>query len=332
MKNKASGFLLTILLSFACSVPLLAQDIGFLLDSYVIDRWYLDEKLFCDKIKDLGGTFEVNVAYGDPNEQLKQAKALIEKGAKVLVVVPVDGEKAADIVKLAKAANVKVISYDRLILHPDVSLYVSYNNEKVGRLQARYALERVPKGNYVLLNGPVTDNNAILFREGQLKELQPAIEKGQIKVVADFVMPDWGEIGAIMQMDDFYANTTAKLDVVLAANDALASGAIQALPPTTDVKKMIITGQDADLTALKSIIAGGQSMTIYKPIRPLAYLAAENTMKLLKGETLKEAAPVSYGNITVPSILLDPVVVDKSNFKDTVVKDGHVSLSEMDIK
>jgi D-xylose transport system substrate-binding protein len=313
-------YMLRLLLCFALVLQaqaLFAQKVGMLIDSYVTDRWALDRKLFCDKLSELGGECVVGVAYGDPAEQYRLAEKMINEGAKLLVVIPVDGNKAADIVALAKKSGTKVIAYDRMILHPDVALYVSYNSEKVGMLQAQYALSKHPKGNYVLLNGPVTDNNAILFREGQLKELKPYID-------------NWGEIGALLTMDEFYFSNKVKPQVILAANDALANGAIQALPSVDDAKAMVITGQDADLIAIKNIVAGIQAMTIYKPIKPLAELAAEATMKLIRGEALTNAKPMKFQSVTVPTVLLDPILVDRNNFKETVVKDGHVTLSEME--
>jgi D-xylose transport system substrate-binding protein len=329
MKHYMVCLLLSLIVAVIPEV-LFAQKVGFLLDSYVTDRWALDRKLFCDKIAELGGECQTEVAYGDPAEQVRLAEKLIKEGAKILIVIPVDSRKAADIVTLAKKSNIKVLAYDRLIVHPDVALYVSYNNEKVGMLQARYALSKVPKGNYVLLNGPATDNNALLFKQGQMKELKPAIDKGAVNILGDYVMQDWGEIGALLQMDEFYFSAKTKPQVIIAANDALASGAIQALPTVSDAKTMVITGQDADLISIKNIIAGLQSMTIYKPIKPLAELAAHATMNLIKGVPVKDATPMKFDQITVPTVLLDPMVVDKSNFKETVVKDGHVTLSEME--
>jgi D-xylose transport system substrate-binding protein len=320
--------ILFLLLLCVVSLSLQAQKIGLLMDSYIIDRWYLDQKLFIDKVKTLGGEVQVEVAYGDALEQLRLAKKLIADGAKVLVVIPVDGQKSAEIVKIAKAANVPVISYDRLILSSDVSIYVSYNNVRVGELQAQYAVSKAPTGNYLLVSGPDTDNNALLFKKGQLNVLQPLVDKGKIKLIGQLTMEDWGEIGSLMKVDEFLYEKKEKPVAIIASNDALASGAIQAL--SADLKgKVIVTGQDADLTAIRFIIAGSQSMTIYKPIKPLAQLAAETAMKLSKGEPITGKTKMKSGDIEVEAILLDPVSVDKTNYKETVVKDGHVSLSEL---
>lgn len=312
-------------------LPLHAQKIGLLLDSYVSDRWYLDKKLFTDKVTALGGEVITEVAYGDPAEQVNLSKKMIQQGVKVLVVVAVDAAKSAEIATIAKAANVPLISYDRLVLSNDVTIYISYNNEKVGELQASYVVNQKPEGNYILLNGPTADNNAVLFRKGQLKVLQPLINSGKIKLLGDFILSDWGEIGALMKVDEFLSTSTEKPDVIIAANDALANGSIQAMPIPM-VGKIAITGQDADLGGLRNIISGKQSMTIYKPLKPLAQLAAETAIKLAKGEAVKGQTKLKSGDVSVDAILLDPIVVDKNNYKDTVVKDGHVSASELIIK
>lgn len=317
-----------IMMLCAMSISLQAQKIGLLLDSYVTDRWYIDQKLFTDKVKELGGEVQIEVAYGEPAEQLRLGKKMIADGCKVLAIIAVDGAKAVEIVEEAKKAHVPVLSYDRLIDTNDIAVYISYNNEKVGELQAQYALSKIPKGKFLLLNGPVTDNNAILYRNGQLKVLKKSIDEGKIKLIGDLVMADWGEIGALMKVDEFMSTAKEKPDAIIAANDALASGSIDALKP--ELKgKVLITGQDADLNSMRNIISGYQSMTIYKPIKPLAQLGGEVAMKLARGTKIEGTTMLKFGKTEVASILLDPSVVDKTNYKETVVKDGHISLSEL---
>lgn len=316
------------LLMTGIATTTMAQKVGLLLDSYVIDRWYIDQKLFTDKVKELGGEIVVEVPYGDPAEQVKLGKKMIQEGVDVLVIVPTDARRAAEIVTVARQAGVPVISYDRLILSKDLSFYISYNNVKVGNLQAEYAIGRMPKGNYLLLNGPPSDNNAILFRNGQMNVLQPKINSGDVKIIGDFILNDWSEIEALMKVDEFISASAERPDVIIAANDAIATGAIQSLPKDL-IGKVIVTGQDADLLALKNIIAGNQSMTIYKPIKPLAYQAAEIAMKLARGEEIRNKTTLKNGDFEIDAILLDPLIVDKQNYQETVVKDGHVSLSEV---
>ncbi|MFZ6010369.1 MAG: substrate-binding domain-containing protein [Bacteroidota bacterium] len=309
------------------SLPAASQKIGLLLGSFVSDRWYLDQKLFVDRVKELGGECLVEIAY-TAEEQASLAQKLIDRGVEVLAVVPIDATKARDIVALAKTRKVPVISYDRLILSNDITIYISYDNEKVGRLQAQYMLNKFPNGKYFLINGPTIDNNAILFRRGQLSVLQPYADRGEIIILHDEVMETWSEMGAFESVKQYLAKGNEVPDVVLAANDALATGVIQALPPHL-AGKIAITGQDADVTNVRNIIAGNQTMTIYKPIRPLAYRAAEMAMDLEKGRSVRGQTTISTGDIKVPAILLDPMIVDITNYKETVIKDGHVSLSEV---
>ena len=328
--NKSIKLSLFLLFISALSIPAWSQKVGLLMDSYVIDRWYLDQRLFQKKVEELGGQCLVEVPYGDVDEQVKLGKKLVDEGIDVLVMVPTDAKKAVEIVGYAKSAGVPVISYDRLVLSDKIDYYISYDNLTVGKMQAQYAVDHAKGGNYLLINGPTSDNNAILFREGQLEALQPYIKVGKVEVISDVVLDNWSELEALIKIDEIFANLKKKPDAIIAANDALARGTMQALPPEM-LKHVLITGQDAELEAIKYIISGKQSMTIYKPIQPLAFKAAEIAMMLGKDEqpTNEDIVPLKNGDITVNAILLTPVLVDKTNYRETVVQDGHISLSEV---
>jgi len=321
-------------ITFICAVVWLAaiqlhaQRIGLLMDSYVVDRWYLDQKLFTERVKALGGECVVEVPYGDPDEQVRLGQKLLDSGVDVLVIVATDSRKAAAIVEAADKKKIPVISYDRLILSDGLDFYVSFNNTRVGNLQAEYVLKKVPRGKYLLVNGPPTDYNAVLFRKGQMEVLQPHIDAGEIEIVADIVLNEWSEIEALMRIDELFATTTLKPDAIIAANDALATGTLQAMPADL-LGRVIVTGQDAELMAIRNIISGNQTMTVYKPIRELAYRAAEVAMDFARGKKPKKATRLKTEDVNVDAILLNPVVVDKQNYKTTVVQDGHVSMSEL---
>lgn len=309
------------------SIPASGQKVGFLLGSFVSDRWFLDQKLFADRINELGGECVIEIAY-DAEEQVSIAKKMLADGVQVLVVVPVDAMKAAEIVTLAKATGVPVICYDRLIHSSDISMYISFDNEKVGRLQAEYMVSRYPQGKYLLINGPTTDNNAILFRKGQLEVLQPYLDAGKITLLQDFILKSWSEINAFELSSNYFTSGKEKPDVIISANDAIANGVIQSLPPAYKTH-IAITGQDADLNGIRNIIAGNQSMTVYKPIKKLAYKAAEMAMELANGNPLTGTQTVTIGGASTKAVLLDPVTVDIHNYRETVVSDGHISLSEV---
>src|ERR671920_279198 len=157
--------------------------IGLSMDTLKEERWQRDRDLFVARAKELGAEVLVQSANGDDRAQVQQADNLLTQGIDALVVIPHNGEIAASIVEAAKAKNVPVVSYDRLIRNSEPDLYISFDNEKVGELQARYLFERAPKGNYILVGGAPTDNNAQLLRKGQMNVLQGAINSGDIKVL-----------------------------------------------------------------------------------------------------------------------------------------------------
>lgn len=318
---------LIVLFCLCLSTSSWSQKIGLLMDSYVVDRWRTDQSLFTEKVTELGGKVLVEVPHGNAEEQVRLGKKLIADGVNVLVIVATDAVKVAEVVDAAKAAKIPVISYDRMIASNNVSFYVSYDGTKVGVMQAQYAKDRMPAGNYMLINGPTYDINSIIFRDGQLSVLKNDIEAGKIKLIADFVLEDWSELEAIMKVEEFLTDHTERPDVIIAANDALATGALQVLPQDL-LGKVIVTGQDAERTALRNIVSGNQSMTVYKPNKPLAYMAADIAMKLAKGQKV-EGKKVKSGSYEVNAVLLDPIVVDKNNMKETIVKDGHLSMSEL---
>ncbi len=297
--------------------------IGLSMDTLKEERWQRDRDLFVARAKELGAEVLVQSANGDDRVQVQQADNLLTQGVDVLVVIPHNGEVAATIVESAKARNVPVISYDRLIRSSEPALYISFDNEKVGEMQARYLLERAPKGNYVLIGGAPTDNNALLFRKGQMNVLKPAIDRGDVKVVSDQWAKDWLASEALRICEDALTKSNRDVAAVVASNDATAGGAISALETAGVAGKVLVSGQDADLAGLQRIIAGKQSMTVYKPVHLLARRAAEAAVALARGEQVDAPARINNGKVDVPSILLEPIVVDKANIEETVVKDGY---------
>lgn len=312
------------------ALNLYGQKVGILMDSYVVERWANDEKYLCEKIKELGGEYQVEVAHGDAETQTTLAKKLINDGVKAIILIATDANKALEIVEICKNSKVPLIAYDRTVLSKDVSLCVSYNSRKVGNLQAEYALSRIQSGNFIVINGPVSDQNAIIYKEGQMDMLKPKIKNGSVKVIKDIVLDNWGELEAYMAMGDFVANNNEPINGIIAANDGAANGAISAMgEDAVKASKIYITGQDADLTAVVNIAKGTQGMTVYKPIKPLAYKAAEASMQLAMGKKVKGSKKQKFGDAKIRSILLNPIAVDKSNYKETVVKDGYIDLAEI---
>ena len=298
--------------------------IGFSMDTLKEERWHRDRDMFKAKIEELGGQALIQAANGDDTLQNSQAENLLTQGIDVLVIVPHNAKTVATVVASAHKLGVPVIAYDRLVLESDVDLYVSFDNVKVGELQADYLVKRKPAGNYILIGGAPTDNNAHLFRDGQMNILKPFVDKGDIKIVTDQWANNWQPVEGLKITENALTKNNNQVDAVLASNDGLAGAAIQALGEQKLAGKVLVTGQDAELSACQRIAAGTQSMTIYKPIKLLADKAAELAIKLAKKEAIGEATrPVNNGKKDVPSVLLAPVVVDKDNLASTVIADGY---------
>jgi D-xylose transport system substrate-binding protein len=293
------------------------------------ERWQTDLDSFEARAKQLGAGVISADAGGDDIRQFQQVKGMIKAGIKVLVLLPRDTTKASRIVAAAKSANVKVISYDRLVLNSDVDLYVSFDRLVIGWMQAEYLVRHAPKGNYVLIAGSPNDEGAKILHDEQIKVLQPYLDRGDIKVIADGFTKDWLPTEAYLSMLKAIDSTQGNIAAVLASNDGLAGGAIQALREHKLAGRVLVSGQDADLMAVICIAQGTQSMTVYKPVANEAAVAAEEAVRLAKGEGTRANRVVSNGKVNVPAILLKPVVVTRNNIKTTVVKDGFQTLKRI---
>jgi len=303
--------------------------IGFSMDSLQLERWQRDRDLFTQRAKELGGEVFIQSADGNDSVQVRQAENLLTQGIDVLVIVPHNGEIAASIVDSAKRQKVPVLAYDRIVRNSDLDFYVSFDNVRVGELQAKYLFDHAPKGNYVLLGGSPTDNNAHLLRQGQLHVLQPAVDRGEIKIVADQWAKDWLPSEALRHTENALTQVRNNVVAVVASNDSTAGGVLQALEEQKLAGKVLVSGQDADLAACQRIVAGTQSMTVYKPIAPLATRAAEVAIALAKHSSVESNGKVNNGSKDVTSYLLTPIAVDKNNIIQTVIKDGFVKLEDV---
>ncbi len=303
--------------------------IGFSMDTLKEERWQRDRDYFVARAKELGAEVFVQAANGDDAVQTQQAENLLTQGVDVLVVAPHNAEIAASIVESARNQGVPVLSYDRLIRNSDVDLYVSFDNVKVGETQARYLLERAPKGNYVLIGGSPTDNNARLFRQGQMNVLQPEIDKGNIKIVADQWAREWLASEALKHTENALTQSGNNIAAVVASNDGTAGGAIRALEEQQLAGKVIVSGQDAELAAIQRIVGGTQAMTVYKPVQQLARRAAEAAVALARREQVESTSTVNNGFKEVPSVLLEPIIVNKNNVMQTIVSDGYHKMEDI---
>ncbi|MGA7398551.1 MAG: substrate-binding domain-containing protein [Candidatus Sulfotelmatobacter sp.] len=299
--------------------------IGFSIEDMKGERWQTDLDEFQQRAHELGGAVVTRSADGDDDLQFRQVNQLLKDGIDVLVFLPHDTSKAGRIVEAAHAKHVPVISYDRLT-NASVDLYVGFDLFSVGLEQAESLVDRAPKGNYLLLGGSPLDANSKVVRAGQMKVLQPFIDRSDIHVLADVWVPEWSATEAYLIVTKELNKLKAAPTAIVASNDAIAGGAIQALEDKGWSGRVLVSGQDADLAAIERIFDGSQLMTVYKPVGNEARAAAEAAIKLARHEDVESRVEVPNGMLTTKAILLTPICVTQQNAKQTVLKDGFQKL------
>ncbi|MDF2943951.1 MAG: periplasmic binding protein/LacI transcriptional regulator [Herbinix sp.] len=292
--------------------------IGLSFDSFVIERWQRDREVFVSTAQDLGAEVNVQNANGDVEEQISQIDYFIDKKMDVIVVIAVDSEACSDVLKKAEEAGIIVVAYDRLVRNANADLYISFDNEEVGRLMAETLTSEVPKdGNIVTIFGPTTDHNVTLVEQG----FKDVMEDSDLNIVYTVYAKEWlaeeafNAVNAALEI-------TPEIDGVLCGNDNLASQAVRALSESRLAGKVVVTGQDADLVACQRIVEGTQTMTVYKPVDKLAKAAAEYAVKLAKGEDIGVETTINDGNYEVPYVKLEPIAVTKDNIKEVIIEGG----------
>ncbi|MCX4426697.1 substrate-binding domain-containing protein [Streptomyces mirabilis] len=308
--------------------------IGVLLPDAATTRWETqDTPLLTKKIKDLchDCTVEHVNAKGDVATQQEQMDSMITRGVDAIVLVAVDARSLGVAVKKAHAAGIPVIAYDRLSEGP-ISGYASFDGEEVGRLQGRALLKamgaKARTGAVVMMNGDPSDPNAVAFKKGALSVLN-----GKVKIGKAYDILQWRPEGANLDMSGaISALGVSTIHGVYAANDGLAAGSISALKANKVAPLPPVTGQDAELGALRRIVAGDQYMTVYKPFAPEASAAAAMAVAAARHENLDR---VATGKVrtrdgrTVPATMLTPVSVTAGNIKNTLVKDGVYTIRQI---
>lgn len=325
----SARFLRLLFLAAVLAVPVFAAKdkpvIGLSLDTLKEERWQRDRDLFVAEAEKLGAKVVVQAANSDDTRQNRDIESLISRGVDVLVVVPHNGAALSRAMKSAQEAGIPVIAYDRLILNSDLALYLTFDNVKVGELQATWVLDRWPADKplrLVRIYGAPTDHNAKLFKQGQDNILAPLIKSGRVTVVAEDWALDWRPENAKKIMNAALTKFGPAFDAVVVSNDGTAGGAIQALIEEGLAGKILVTGQDADLAACQRIMRGTQSMTVFKPVAKLAVRAARTAVAVARGEKVAGTTTLPNGFKDVPCLYEEIVSVDQSNMMATVVAAG----------
>ena len=316
-------------LIISCGPPAKPK-IGLSFSDFATERWPRERDQMSTLLKAAGYDVLVQEANHDAKLQNDQVKNMVTQGAKVIIAVAEDGDSLATAVDEVAKKGVKVIAYDRLIKSPNIAAYVSFDNVDVGRNQAKGVLAVKAKGNFVLLGGSPTDNNAHLFRAGQMEVLQPLIDKGDIKVVADQWVENWDPANAKKLMENILTATHKKFDAVVASNDGTALGALEAMKTAGMAGKVPISGQDATEAGCNSIARGELTVTILKDTRKLTPLACDLADKLAEKQAISDLKPYALADLTgdktktgeVPCEFLQVFQVTKYNLKQLVVDSG----------
>lgn len=302
--------------------------IGMVIDGLVIERWQKDRDIFVSKAKELGAEVIVRNANEDTDRQVEQIYAIIEEGIDCLVIIPYDKDGLTQCVKAAKKKGIPVISYDRLIRNADVDAYIAFDSVKVGQMMAGALYEKVPEGNYIIINGSQKDNNSFLFNNGFKKSLQEGLDSGKINILDEVWSEDWREEEAYNTVGRAI-EAGREIRAVIGGNDRLAEGAIKVLSENRLLNKVVVVGHDAELSACQRIVEGTQLATVYKPIKVLAEGAAELAVNMATGKKIDYTHTIDDGKFPVSTIQYDPILVTKDNMVETVIRDGFHTMEEV---
>ena len=340
--KKLIALVLAIALCISCASALAdGQKVGVSMPTKDLQRWNQDGENMQKLLEDAGYTVDLQFASNDVQQQLNQVTNMINNGCEVLVIAAIEGSSLGSALDLAKEKNIPVIAYDRLLMESDaVSYYATFDNYKVGTVQGTYIKEQLDLDNaegpfnIELTAGDPGDNNANFFFSGAMDVLKPYIDSGKLVVKSgqveftDVATPTWKTEVAQTRADGIiatYYSDGTNIDAWLCSNDSTALGVENALEANYDGEWPIITGQDCDISNVKNMIAGKQSMSVFKDTRTLAAQVVKMVGQILKGEEVDVNDTETYNNnvITVPSFLCEPVFADVNNYAELLLDSGY---------
>lgn len=288
-------------------------------------RWSRERDIIVNESRRYGMRVIVQSCEKDEMLQNVQIENMISSGVKAIIIVAQNADTVVPAVKLAEKEGIPTIAYDRAVYCNKVDVYISFDSVKVGYVEAKALLNIVNRGNFLILCGSPTDDNAYLIKEGQYKALMPYIKIGRIKIIGEYWCDGWNPEEALKHTENALTALNNNIQAILAPNDGTAGGAIQALAAQGLAGKIPVSGEDAELAACRRIIEGTQTVTVFKDVRKLAKTAVVTTWELLHGMKPTKINSV-YENkkrgIKIDSIILDVVPVTKSNMREVIVDSG----------
>ena len=321
--------------------------VGVSMPTKDLQRWNQDGANMEAELKAAGYEVDLQYANNEPQTQVSQIENMISNGANVLVIAAIEASSLGEALDMAKAANIPVVAYDRLLINSDaVSYYATFDNYKVGQVQGQYIIDTLDLDNadgpfnLEITAGDPGDNNAPFFYSGAMDLLQPYIDEGKLVVKSgqtafeEVGTPQWKTETAQSRADNiissFYADGT-NIDVWLCSNDSTALGVETALANSYNGEYPIVTGQDCDIENTKNMIAGKQSMSVFKDTRTLATQVVKMVGQILNGEEVDVNDTETYDNGTgvIPSFLCDPVFADANNYKELLIDSGYYTEDQL---
>ena len=347
MKNVLAIVLCALLLIVSVGAMADGQKVGVSMPTKDLQRWNQDGENMQKLLEAAGYTVDLQYASNDVQTQLSQIENMISEGADVLVIAAIEGSSLGEALTMAKDESIPVIAYDRLLMESDaVSYYATFDNYMVGTVQGTYIKEQLDLENAAgpfnleITAGDPGDNNAGYFYQGAIDVLKPYIDAGKLVVKSgqvafdDVATPTWATETAQTRAENilssFYADGT-NVDVWLCSNDSTALGVENALAANYAGTYPIITGQDCDIANTKNMIAGKQSMSVFKDTRTLAAQVVKMVGQILSGETVDVNDTETYNNnvIVVPSYLCEPVFADANNYKELLIDSGYYTEDQL---
>ena len=330
MKSVFATVAASMLAATALTGGALAQDditVGVSWSNFQEERWKTDEAAIVEKLEELGASYISADAQSSPSKQLTDIESLITQGADALIVLAQDSAAIGPAIQAAVDEGIPVVGYDRLIENPD-AFYLTFDNQEVGRIQAREVLAVQPEGNYVFIKGSAQDPNADFLFSGQMEVLQEAMDAGDITNVGEAYTDGWLPANAQQNMEQILTANDNNVDAVVASNDGTAGGAIAALEAQGLAGSVPVSGQDADFAALNRIARGTQTVSVFKDSRQLGAAAAEIAVELAQGTEMAdvEGAEMFSGGpngVEMTSIFLTPTAITRDNL-DVVIDAGWI--------
>jgi len=344
--KKILAVLLCAMLVLSCTAAL-AEKVGVSMPTKDLQRWNQDGANMEAMLKEAGYEVDLQYANNDVNTQLTQVQTMVDNDCDVIVIAAIEGSSLGSALESAKAKNIPVIAYDRLLMDSDaVSYYATFDNYKVGTVQGEFVRDALDLDNaegpfnIEFTAGDPGDNNAGFFFNGAMDVLKPYIESGKLVVPSgqtefeQVATPTWKTDVAQARAEDILASNYAdgtELDAWLCSNDSTALGVTNALEANYDGEWPIITGQDCDISNVKNMIAGKQSMSVFKDTRTLAAQVVKMVGQILNGVEVDANDTETYNNnvVVVPSFLCEPVFADVNNYEELLVTSGYYTADQL---